>query len=106
MEASAQSILTFNAGSSSLRFAVFNADCARSLEGKFERIGRPEARLILNGEESPRAVALLDAGAYGYTMASRYNGRALPAEVFVEGGAVSVVYERQAEEEWVADRAR
>lgn len=58
MDAAAQSILTFNAGSSSLRFAVFDADCARSFEGKFERIGRPEARLILNGEESPRAVAL------------------------------------------------
>ena len=58
MDASAQSILTFNAGSSSLRFAVYDADCVRSLEGKFERIGRPEARLILNGEESPRALAL------------------------------------------------
>ncbi len=58
MDTPAQSILTLNAGSSSLRFAVFDADCARSLEGKFERIGRPEARLILNGEESPRAVAL------------------------------------------------
>ena len=58
MDASAQSILTLNAGSSSLRFAVFDADCARSFEGKFERIGRPEARLILDGEESPRPVAL------------------------------------------------
>ena len=58
MDASAQSILTFNAGSSSLRFAVFDADCVRSLEGKFERIGRPEARLILNGEEFPRALTL------------------------------------------------
>jgi len=58
MDAAAQSILTFNAGSSSLRFALFDADCVRSLEGKFERIGRPEARLILNGEESPRTVTL------------------------------------------------
>ena len=58
MEASIQAILTLNAGSSSLRFAVFDADCVRSLEGKFERIGRPEARLILNGAESSRALAL------------------------------------------------
>ena len=58
MDVSVQTILTFNAGSSSLRFAVFDADCARSLEGKFERIGRPEARLILNGGEHSRPLAL------------------------------------------------
>lgn len=58
MDDSTQSILTFNAGSSSLRFAVFDADCACIFAGKFERIGRPEARLFLNGEEPPRVVAL------------------------------------------------
>lgn len=58
MEASAQSILTLNAGSSSLRFAAFDADCVRSLEGKFERIGRPEARLILNGSDSFKSLPL------------------------------------------------
>jgi len=58
MDIPAQSILTLNAGSSSLRFAVFGDDCARTMEGKFERIGRPEARLTLNGEESPRTLAL------------------------------------------------
>ncbi len=52
-------ILTFNAGSSSLRFAVFDADCVRSPEGKFERMGGPEARLILNGAESSRTLALM-----------------------------------------------
>ena len=35
--------------------------------------------------DPPDAVAILDAGAYGYTMASRYNGRQAPAEVFVRG---------------------
>ncbi|HZU81352.1 MAG TPA: diaminopimelate decarboxylase, partial [Polyangiaceae bacterium] len=40
------------------------------------------------GTEPPAAVAILDAGAYGYSMASCYNGRQLPAEVFVSGGRV------------------
>ncbi len=34
-------------------------------------------------------VAILDAGAYGYTMASTYNGRQLPAEVFLRDGRVA-----------------
>lgn len=33
-----------------------------------------------------REVAILDAGAYGYSMGSRYNGRAMAAEVFLSGG--------------------
>ena len=52
------------------------------------------------------AVALLDAGAYGYSMASRYNGRALPAEVFVREGAVVGATARRPVEEWVEDRLR
>jgi diaminopimelate decarboxylase len=52
----------------------------------------------------PREVAILDAGAYGFTMASRYNGRALPAEVFVAGGSVVQVRPRASEEAWVRDR--
>jgi diaminopimelate decarboxylase len=55
-------------------------------------------------EEAPAAVALLDAGAYGYTMASRYNGRPLPAEVFLEGGEVRFVSRRKPLEDWVEDR--
>src|SRR6185312_7539399 len=39
--------------------------------------------------DPPATVALLDAGAYGYVMASRYNGRQLPAEVFLAGGRVA-----------------
>lgn len=53
-----------------------------------------------------REVAILDAGAYGYSMASRYNGRALPSEVFLRGGAVASVVTRSSAEEWVADRLR
>jgi diaminopimelate decarboxylase len=37
---------------------------------------------------APQAVVIRDAGAYGFTMASWYNGRPLPAEVFISGGKV------------------
>lgn len=49
-------------------------------------------------------VALLDAGAYGYSMASRYNGRPLPAEVFLRGGVVAMVRPRAPITDWVDDR--
>ncbi len=50
-------------------------------------------------------VAILDAGAYGYTMASRYNGRPLPAEVFLRAGAVAAVVPRRDLSEWADERA-
>ncbi len=53
-----------------------------------------------------REVAILDVGAYGFAMASRYNGRALPAEVFLRGGAIIKVNARSAAEDWVTDRLR
>jgi diaminopimelate decarboxylase len=53
----------------------------------------------------PREVAVLDAGAYGFTMASRYNGRALPAEVFVKDGVVVASCARASEGDWAAERA-
>ena len=49
-------------------------------------------------------VALLDTGAYGFSMASRYNGRPLPAEVFLRGGAVATVRARKPVTDWVDDR--
>ncbi len=49
-------------------------------------------------------VALLDAGAYGYSMASVYNGRALPSEVFVSAGKVTSVAPATRVEDWVSDR--
>ena len=53
-----------------------------------------------------RAVAILDAGAYGYSMASRYNGRAMAAEVFLSGGNVACATPRSSAEDWVQDRLR
>jgi diaminopimelate decarboxylase len=52
------------------------------------------------------AVALLDAGAYGYSMASRYNGRAMPAEVFLREGEIAHVHGRKPIEDWIEDRLR
>jgi diaminopimelate decarboxylase len=53
----------------------------------------------------PQEVALLDTGAYGYAMASRYNGRSLPAEVFLQGGSVLSMRVRKPIADWVDDRA-
>ena len=40
------------------------------------------------GREIPQIVVIRDAGAYSFTMASEYNGRAMPSEVFVKGGRI------------------
>jgi diaminopimelate decarboxylase len=57
-------------------------------------------------DEPPQAVAILDAGAYGYTMASRYNGRQVPVEVFLRGGKVVGMTRRESVNDWVAERVR
>jgi diaminopimelate decarboxylase len=40
-------------------------------------------------------VAFMSAGAYGFTMAGRYNSRCLPAEVLVSGGTFALVNPRE-----------
>ncbi len=45
--------------------------------------------------EEGELVALMSAGAYGFSMASNYNSRALPAEVLVYGSRADVIRERQ-----------
>jgi diaminopimelate decarboxylase len=40
-------------------------------------------------------LAVLDVGAYGFSMASRYNSRPLPAEVFIDDGKAMLVRERE-----------
>ncbi|HSP33311.1 MAG TPA: diaminopimelate decarboxylase [Thermoanaerobaculia bacterium] len=47
-------------------------------------------------------VALCDAGAYGFSMASHYNGRLLPPEVLIEDGRMRAVRHRQSYEELMA----
>lgn len=46
-------------------------------------------------------LAILSAGAYGFTMASNYNARPMPPEVLVEGKTISVVRKRQTWEDLV-----
>lgn len=52
----------------------------------------------------PERVLLRDAGAYGYTMASHYNGRALPAEIFVGRGGTLSVGRTGSAADWVRSR--
>jgi diaminopimelate decarboxylase len=47
-------------------------------------------------------VAIMDAGAYGMTMASNYNGQPRPAEVVVERGGARVARRRETWEELLA----
>lgn len=53
----------------------------------------------------PRRVVIRDSGAYGYTMASEYNGRSLPAEVFLSGGRVIATHVPRRPAEWARERA-
>ena len=48
-------------------------------------------------------LAVFTAGAYGMTMASRYNSHPLPAEVLVDGGAYRVVRRRETLEDLVRE---
>lgn len=50
-------------------------------------------------------LALCDAGAYGFSMASHYNARLLPPEVLVDGGSSELIRERQTVEDlWKGQR--
>jgi diaminopimelate decarboxylase len=50
---------------------------------------------MLPGLESGDGLAVLGAGAYGFVMASNYNGRPRPAEVIVDGGKWWISRERE-----------
>ena len=50
-------------------------------------------------------VAIMSAGAYGFSMASSYNSRALPAEVMVSENRFSVVRSRQKIEDLMRDES-
>ncbi len=54
---------------------------------------------------APQRVVIRDSGAYGYTMASEYNGRGLPAVVFLSGGRAVAVHLPRRAEAWAAERA-
>lgn len=54
--------------------------------------------------EVPDAVVIRDAGAYSFVMASEYNARPLPAEVFVRDGKVVHVSPSPGVEAWIQNR--
>lgn len=47
-------------------------------------------------------ISIFTAGAYGYTMASNYNARRLPAEVLVDGSDFSIIRKRQNYDDLIA----
>jgi diaminopimelate decarboxylase len=58
--------------------------------GDFFALDRP-----LPEVETDEVLALMSAGAYGFTMASNYNSRPLPAEILVTGSEAKIVRRRQ-----------
>ena len=50
-------------------------------------------------------LAIMSAGAYGFTMASNYNSRLLPAETLVRGRKIELIRKRQTWEDLVRDEA-
>jgi diaminopimelate decarboxylase len=50
-------------------------------------------------------LAIMSAGAYGFTMASNYNSRPLPAEALVRNDEVSLIRKRQTWEDLVRDES-
>ena len=65
--------------------------------GDFLGLARPMAAV-----ERGELLAVLSAGAYGMSMASTYNTRPVPAEVFVDGGKWAVTRPRQSVEDLLA----
>jgi diaminopimelate decarboxylase len=60
----------------------------------FDFSGKQDERL-LNEVNEGDIIAMANAGAYGFTMASHYNARFLPAEVLVDGGVARVIRQRE-----------
>jgi diaminopimelate decarboxylase len=56
------------------------------------------------GARVPETVVIRDAGAYSFTMASEYNGRALAAEVFVKQGTITSISPSPGAAAWVKRR--
>jgi diaminopimelate decarboxylase len=64
----------------------------------FDLDGKQNERL-LNEVKEGDIIALANAGAYGFTMASHYNARFLPAEVLVDGGIARIIRKRETMED-------
>jgi diaminopimelate decarboxylase len=62
--------------------------------------GTPRTRAI-DRVQVGDLVAICDAGAYGFSMASHYNARLLPPEILIDNGTVQLIRERQTFEDLV-----
>ncbi|MEY4384618.1 MAG: Diaminopimelate decarboxylase [Bacteroidota bacterium] len=60
----------------------------------FDFNGKQNERL-LNKVQEGDIIAMANAGAYGFTMASHYNSRFLPAEVLIDGGEAKLIRRRE-----------
>lgn len=58
------------------------------------------------GENAPSHLVIRDAGAYGFTQASEYNGRALATEIFLSGGKIESISKSPGITAWVERRLR
>lgn len=75
-------------------------------EGKFEVVG-PVCEssdylakdVFLTSPSESDYLAIMTAGAYGYSMASNYNSRLRPAEVLVDGDEVTLIRKRETPED-------
>jgi diaminopimelate decarboxylase len=54
--------------------------------------------------EAPKLVVIRDTGAYGFCMASQYNGRSLATEIFVREAEVVSISQSEGTEAWVTRR--
>lgn len=69
----------------------------------FDFNGKQNERL-LNEVKEGDIIAMANAGAYGFTMASHYNSRFLPAEVLVDGGEARIIRKRETMEDLVRNQ--
>jgi diaminopimelate decarboxylase len=60
----------------------------------FDFNGKQDER-NLNEVKEGDIIALANAGAYGFTMASHYNSRFLPAEVLIDGSKAILIRKRE-----------
>jgi diaminopimelate decarboxylase len=60
----------------------------------FDFKGKQDERNINEVKEGD-IIALANAGAYGFTMASHYNSRFLPAEVLIDGSEAIIIRKRE-----------
>ena len=49
-------------------------------------------------------MVIRDAGAYGFTLASEYNGRALAAEAFISKGQIESISASPGVDAWIKSR--